>query len=49
MNQLIKKENIYAGLAFMGLLLLTIYIPLGLLAFVFLALPFIYLYHANDE
>ncbi len=49
MEQLFRRDNIYAGLAFLGLLVLTVYIPLGLLAFVFLALPFIYLYHANTE
>ncbi len=49
MEQLLRRENIYAGLAFLGLLILTVYIPLGLLAFVLLALPFIYLYQANSE
>lgn len=49
MEQLFKRENIFAILAFLGLLVFAIYIPLGLLALMFLSIPFIYLAKKNSE
>ncbi len=49
MEQLFRKENIYALLAFLGLFVIAIFIPLGLLALMFLSIPLIYLAKTNSE
>jgi uncharacterized protein YybS (DUF2232 family) len=47
LEQLFNRNNIYALLAFLGLLLIVVYIPLGTLALMLLSVPFIYLAKTN--
>ncbi len=49
MEQLFRKDNVYAIFAFLGLLVFAIYIPFGLLGLMFLSIPFIYLAKTNSE